>query len=69
MSGALKVGDRVRVRVENHPDGHLKGDKGTALRVAKLGGTGTYHYLVAMDKDQPDATGIVFNGDEIEPDT
>jgi hypothetical protein len=68
MTVASKPGDRVRVRVENHPVGHLKWDKGTELRLANLVGTRIYHYLVAMDKDGPAATGIVLNAEDIEPD-
>jgi hypothetical protein len=68
MSEALKPGGRVRVRIDNHPHGNLKGDKGTVLRVANLVGTRIYYYLVAMGKDGPQATAVHFNADEIEPD-
>ena len=68
MSSTFKSGDRVRVRVENHPAGHRKGDKGTVLRVANLVGTRIYYYLVGMDKDGPGPRGVHFNAEEIEPD-
>jgi hypothetical protein len=68
MSEALNVGDRVRVCRANHPHGYPRGAKGTVLRVATRVTTGAPYYLVAMDGDGSDATGILFRADEIEPD-
>jgi hypothetical protein len=68
MSKALRVGDRVRVCIENHPHGYRRGDKGTVLRVAARATTGAPYYLVAMDKEGSEATEILFNAFDIEPD-
>jgi hypothetical protein len=38
------------------------------VRVAKLAATRIHYYLVVMDKNGPDATRILFNADEVEPD-
>jgi hypothetical protein len=51
MSGVFKSGDRVRVRVEDHPRGYQAGDEGTVLRVATLGATDIHFYLVAVARD------------------
>jgi hypothetical protein len=67
MSSAFKSSDRVRVRVEDHPRGYQKGDKGTVLRVATLEATDIHFYLVVMDRDGPMTRGITFNADDIEP--
>ena len=64
----LKRGDRVRVTGRNRMYGYQPGDKGTVLRDVVTGPSGTCYFVVAMDKDQPDASGIVFADDEIEPD-
>ena len=68
MSSAFKSSDRVRVRVENHPQGYPAGDEGMVLRVATLEATDIHFYLVAMDRDGRETTGIVFNAEDIEPD-
>jgi hypothetical protein len=68
MSRAFKSGDRVRVRVENHPHGYPVGEKGKVLRVATLEATDIHFYLVAMDRDGRETTGILFNAEDIEPD-
>jgi hypothetical protein len=68
MSSTFKSGDRVRVRVETHPHGYRAGDKVTVLRVATLTATDIHFYLVAMDRDGRETTGIVFNAEDIEPD-
>jgi hypothetical protein len=68
MSATLQPGDRVRVTVRNHTHGYLPGDKGTVLRVSALITTGSPYYTAAMDKDGPDATGVVFAEGEIEAD-
>jgi hypothetical protein len=69
MSALLKAGDRVRVTAANRTQGYHPGDKGTILRASTLVTTGAPYYTVAMDKDGPDATGVVFEGAEIEADT
>jgi hypothetical protein len=48
--------------------GYEAGDKGGVLRELATGPSGTLYYLVAMDKDDPSKTGVVFTDDEIEPD-
>ena len=69
MSRPLKPGDRVRVTLHNRPAGYQVGDKGTVVRGASTATiTGERYYTVAMDRDGPDATGVVFGQDEIEPD-
>jgi hypothetical protein len=69
MSRSLKVGDRVRVRAENHLHGYQVGDVGTVLKVLKnpTGGD-THFYVVAMDKNHLVGGGMAFSEDEIEPD-
>lgn len=64
----MKVGDRVRVRNEDPQNGYHVGDEGAILRVETLATTRIRYYLVAMDKDGPEATGVLFNADDIEPD-
>jgi hypothetical protein len=69
MSGPLKPGVRVRVTTRSRLAGPQPGDTGTVLRVGKLVTTGSPYCTVAMDKAEPDSTGVVFAEDEIEPDT
>jgi hypothetical protein len=64
----LKKGDRVRVTRLNRMYGYQPGDKGTITREAIRAPSGTRYYLVAMDKDNPAHTGVVFNAEEIEAD-
>jgi hypothetical protein len=68
MSAALKPGDRIRITARNRTHGYQPGDKGTVLRVSELVTTGSPYYTAAMDKDDPDHTGVVFAEGEIEPD-
>ena len=69
MSRSLSVGDRVRVTARNRVAGYVPGDRGTVLREPSTATvTGERLYSVAMDKDGPDATGILFTEEEIEPD-
>jgi hypothetical protein len=68
MSAPRKAGDRVRVTTACRAQGYQPGDKGTVLRASTLVTTRSPYYTVAMDKDGPDATGVVFAEDEIEPD-
>jgi hypothetical protein len=68
MSRALKVGDRVRVTIHNRMAGYQPGDKGAVLREVADGPSGTRYYVVAMDKDDPIKTGVLFSDDEIEAD-
>ena len=68
MDCELKPGDRVRVTSRCRIHGYQPGDKGTVLRDVVAGPSGTCYFVVAMDKDQPDAAGIVFSDDEIELD-
>jgi hypothetical protein len=69
MVAALKPGVRVRVRVSYHPHGYQLGDKEVIVRVARPMATRLLYYLVVMDKDGSDATGVLFGEDEIEADT
>ena len=69
MSTPLRPGDRVRVMAANDMAGYQPGDKGTIIRETVVALSRQRYYLVAMDKDNPDATGTVFTADEIEPDT
>jgi hypothetical protein len=69
MSVTLKVGDRVRVTQQNRVAGYQTGDKGEVLWAsASSRMKGERYYTVAMDKDSPDHTGIVFTESELEPD-
>jgi hypothetical protein len=68
MDGALKAGQRVRVTSRNRMAGYQSGDQGTVLRVSISAATGERNYTVAMDKDGPDATAVLFTEGEIEAD-
>ncbi len=69
MSQDLKLGDRVRVTSQCHTKGYQAGDKGTVLEgPTSQAGSGAMSYVVAMDKDGPSRTSIVFTTDEIESD-
>jgi hypothetical protein len=68
MSHPFRPGDRVRVTVRSRAHGYQPGDKDTVLRVGSLVTTGSPFYTVGMDKDGPEATGVVFAEGEIEPD-
>jgi hypothetical protein len=64
----LNAGDRVHVTVRILILGYQPGDKGTVLRTGSQPSIGGRYYLVAVDKDGPDATGVLFGDDEIEAD-
>jgi hypothetical protein len=67
MNPELKVGDRVRIRRPSR--GYQVGDKGTVLEGPPSNTSDDQKsYVVAMDKDGPDRTSIIFGTDEIEPD-
>ena len=67
MNPNLKMGDRVRVRRPSR--GYHVGDKGTVLEgPASYTGDDQKSYVVAMDKDGPGRTSIIFGADEIEAD-
>jgi len=68
MSRALQKGQRVRVTARNRMAGYQPGDKGTVLRETTLAMRGERSYTVAMDKDDPAASGAVFTEGEIEAD-
>jgi hypothetical protein len=68
MVTILKSGDRIRVTVYGRVAGYQPGDKGTVLRTPPPAATGVPNFLVAMDKDKPDDTGVLFAAHEIEPD-
>jgi hypothetical protein len=65
MSRTLRVGDRVRVTDRDLIYGYQPGDKGTVVRIT-ASADGRRRYLVAMDKGQLDATGMLFTDGEIE---
>ena len=62
MNREPKMGDRVRVTSRSRVKGYQPGDKGVVLE-GPIGyaGSGDTSYVVAMDKDQPDATGGLFS--------
>jgi hypothetical protein len=68
MSRGMKKVERVRVTSCSSVAGYQIGDKGTVLREVVSTSRGTLYYLVAMDKDDPSHSGVVFRHDEIEPD-
>jgi len=69
MGRPMQISDRVRVTLRNRIAGYQPGDKGTVVRGASTATiTGERYYTVIMDKDEPDATGVVFAEDEIEQD-
>jgi hypothetical protein len=67
MSGALKVGDRVRVKAGVQIPSYPAGEKGTVSRGPQTSADGTTYYLLLMDRDAPAKT-VLFKADEIEPD-
>ena len=68
MSNQLKFGDRVRVTQRSQVEGFQPGDTGTVLEEpASNTGDDQPSYVVAMDKDGPGRTSIIFRADEIEP--
>jgi hypothetical protein len=68
LYGDLKAGQRVRVTSRSRIAGYQPGDKGTVLRASVSAATGERYYSVVMDRDSPDATGVVFAEEEIEAD-
>ena len=69
MSGALKVGDRVRVTAGNFVSGYQLGDKGTVLKsLENPAGGDTCFYVVAIDKDHIAGGGMAFAEREVEAD-
>jgi len=67
MNAELKLGNRVRVCRPSA--GYHVGDKGTVLEgPASNTRDDQKCYVVAMDKDGPGRTSIIFGADEIEPD-
>jgi hypothetical protein len=68
MSDELKAGQRFRVAARYRIAGYQPGDKGTVLRSSISAATGERYYTVEMDKDGPDATGVLFTEGEIEAD-
>jgi hypothetical protein len=68
MNRNLKPNDRVRVTEGNRVSGYQPGDKGAVLREIVSTSHGALYYLVAMDKDEPAKSGVVFRFDEIEAD-
>lgn len=66
MSQELKIGDRVQTTRRNRQKRYHTGDTGMVLQTVKLHDGGLPFCLVAMDKDLPDGSGMLFNTDEIE---
>jgi hypothetical protein len=67
MTRELKPGQRVRVTVRNRVARYQPGETGTVLR-SSVSVTGKRSYTVAMDMDDPAASGAVFAEGEIEAD-
>jgi hypothetical protein len=67
MSGALKFGDRVRVKAGTQIPNYAVGDGGTVSRGPQTSASGTTYYLLKMDKNDPQEE-VIFKADEIEPD-
>ena len=67
MSRQLKPGQRVRVTLRSRAARYQPGDTGTVLR-SSVSVTGERSYTVAMDMDDPAASGAVFAEGEIEAD-
>jgi hypothetical protein len=65
----MKPGARVRVTVRSRLHGYRPGNTGIVLCQVFAGPRGACCYLVAMDQDDPAASGVVFTDEEIEPDT
>ena len=68
MGRPLQISDRVRVTLRNRLAGYQPGDRGTVLRASVSASTGERYYTVAMDKDDPTASGAVVAEGEIEAD-
>ena len=66
MSRELKIGDRVHTTRWNRQKRYHTGDRGTVTRTVKPHDGGLSFCLVAMDKDVPTRTGVLFTTDEIE---
>jgi hypothetical protein len=67
MSRQLKPGQRVRVTLRSRAARYQPGDTGTVLR-SSVSVMGERSYTVAMDMDDPAASGAVFAEGEIEAD-
>ena len=63
--GLLNVGPQLPGRLSPL---YQPGDQGMVMRVFEIVTTGAPYYIVAMDKDAPDATRVAFTEGEIEPD-
>ncbi len=68
MNQEPQIGDRVHATRWNRQKRYHTGDKGTVLRTLILHDGGLPFCMVAMDKDAPSTSGILFNTDEIEID-
>jgi hypothetical protein len=68
MSRQLKLGDRVRVTARSRKEGYQPGDQGTVTHAPKVPLHQEPYYIVAMDKDGPTRTAVVFTEGEIELD-
>ena len=67
MSGALKAGDRVRVKAGVQIPHYPAGEKGTVSRGPQTSADGTTYYLLLMDSDDAGME-VIFEADEIESD-
>jgi hypothetical protein len=68
MSRELNPGDRVRVTVANRRHGYQPGETGTVTHAPNVPVHEEPYYIVAMDKDGPVSTAVVFTAGEIELD-
>ena len=62
----LKLGDRVRLKVDCSDRGYRVGEKGTVWSGPHRSADGGLHYYLEMDR-QPGGTPIAFRAEEIEP--
>ncbi len=66
MNRPLRPGDRVRVTGTNRKHGYQPGETGTVTHAPKVAVHEEPYYVVAMDKDGPGCTAVVFTEGEIE---
>jgi hypothetical protein len=71
MDRGKRAGNRVRLATVEYFPVCRPGEKGTIRQVLSLPADGVVYYVVALDKDDPIRSGVVFREHEIEldPDT
>jgi hypothetical protein len=68
MDRELRAGDRVRLATWDYFPVCRRGDRGTIRQVLTAPVGSTVYYLVALDKDDPTRSGVVFQEHEIDSD-